>query len=717
MVSGVTGVGSVEPASAVVVFEPSLPELDELPCETVPLLVVAALSPHAPAATVSPKAMIAARVSLALGSACSGADPLSVALQKGHAVSAARTWRPHSTQGTSCRPLIFVVSPRGAGEGRSTRRCERYHRAPSAARLRSIASLVLASERPTVSRVIDHEATARALVHGYVQGHLRANPEDASTLGVLEAAGALSDPSIEHAQRERARLEALLRDAAAIDVGALSLDARLDLDAAVRSAGHYARWYARDEDASNLELAALPNAAVQHALLHIEAIADVEAVARRAEAVPAFLTAHAENLRRGAREGRGPDRAVLQAFIERVLPGAMTSMDLLPRGVEQRLALAGAVLSTRERERVARAASQARAAYVAFAGVLAEEIAPRARERVVLGEAEVALRLRDTMGLDGSIDSLRDAATEALARSHAALVEHARSSSAHDAHCLEDARAALYAVFGPKPETLADAVARYQLHIDAATRFVRARGLLTVPDALSLSLAPMPPGVGDGVALTNWPAPLLQPHGRGHALYATEPSAHPLVQARNLAVHEAIPGHYLQSAAWQRSRPSVVRFLGVADDVAMSRGYFGAMLSVEGWAVHMEQLLCAEGFYEAGAERIFFAFCDAIRAMRVLLDLGLHAGAMSDEECVRMVSGATLMSEGWARAQLLRSKRVPLQSSTYFAGERAIAALRAGASGWASRDFYDQLLSYGPVPPSRLGGAFAARAPLVRSTA
>jgi uncharacterized protein (DUF885 family) len=560
-----------------------------------------------------------------------------------------------------------------------------------------------------ISPVIDHEAAARALVHAYVDGHFRAHPEDASTLGFADAAHRLSDPSPEQAQRERARLEEALVDASALDAGALSLATRLDLDALVRTAEHYARWFARDQDASNLELAALPNAAVQHALLHTETLADVEAVVRRAEAVSGFLASHADNLRRGARDGRGPDRAVLQAFAERILPGAMTSMDLLPSGVAQRLSLEGVALSSRDQERVARAAAEARAGYASFARALADEIAPFARARVVLGEDEVAYRLRYTMGLEASIETLHRDATEALACAHRALIERARAAGDSTIRDVEDARAALFATFEKKPETIEEAVGRYQHHIDAATSFVRARDLLTVPDALSLSLAPMPDGVGDGVALTNWPAPLLHPHGEGHALYATATAAHPLVQAKNLAVHEAIPGHYLQSAAWQRARPSAVRFLGVADDVAMSRGYFGAMLSVEGWAVHMEQLLFSEGFYDDGAEGIFFAFCDAIRAARVLLDLGLHAGGMTDDEGVQMISRATLMSEGWARMQVLRSKRVPLQSSTYFAGERAIASLRASASGWVNREFYDHLLSFGPVPPSRLAGAFASR--------
>jgi uncharacterized protein (DUF885 family) len=262
-------------------------------------------------------------------------------------------------------------------------------------------------------------------------------------------------------------------------------------------------------------------------------------------------------------------------------------------------------------------------------------------------------------------------------------------------------------ILEPKPASVAEAVALYERHLGAATRFVKERGIVEVPDALLLALEPLPPGVADGCALTNWPAPLLDRGGKGHALFAPDPNAHPVVQTKNLAVHEGVPGHYLQSACWQRAVSSPVRFLGVADDVAASRGYYGTILAVEGWAVHMEQLLLAEGFYDPGPERMFFAFCDAIRAMRVLLDLGLHARGMTEDEAAAMIMRATLMPEGWARAQVVRSKRMPLQGLTYLVGATEIASLRSRAGRHLdSRSFHRALLSFGPVPPSRLKSAF-----------
>jgi uncharacterized protein (DUF885 family) len=448
-----------------------------------------------------------------------------------------------------------------------------------------------------------------ALRDEFFLAHARAHPEDACTLGLREYAGRLSDPSPEAAAHELLALRATLAAAESVDAKELDGDLGLDLDAVVRAARHHARWLERDADASNLELALLPNGAVQHALLHVEDEEDAEAVATRTESVPAFLLLHAENLRRGARDGRGPDRDVVAELLEHVLPGAATSMGAVSGAVVARAARAGATLSPSLIARLATAGAAAQDGYRAFAEMVAKEIAPAARPQLCLGEAETAFRLRETMGVETSIAELLALAERALAKAHAELVEHAQAAGHGHVKQARDAREALLAILAPKAATVDEAVALYRRHLDAATRFVEERGLVPVPEGLALDLEPLPAGVAHGVVLTNWPAPLLDTRGKGHALYATDPAAHPIVQAKNLAVHEGIPGHYLQSACWQRGTPSPVRFLGVTDDVAFSRSYFGTMLSVEGWAVHMEQLLLAEGFYDEGPERIFFAFC------------------------------------------------------------------------------------------------------------
>jgi hypothetical protein len=269
---------------------------------------------------------------------------------------------------------------------------------------------------------------------------------------------------------------------------------------------------------------------------------------------------------------------------------------------------------------------------------------------------------------------------------------------------LDDARARLSALLADTPATLDEALARYRREIDAATKLARDRALVPIPDDLALDLAPLPPGMIDGPAFTNWAAPLLERTGRGHALYALDPAAHPRIMAKQLAIHECIPGHYLQSVVWQRrlagSPERAVRFLGVLDDVAIARGYFGTMVSVEGWAVSMETLMRDQGFFDDD-ERFFHAWCNAIHAMRVSLDLELHAGDRPWDELVGMVRDATLMPDGWAASQVVRSLRIPLQSSTYLVGAMELAKLRERSRSWLL-ELHEAVLDHGPVPVSRI---------------
>jgi uncharacterized protein (DUF885 family) len=522
-------------------------------------------------------------------------------------------------------------------------------------------------------------APASALRDTFFAAHVDAHPEEGSTLGLRRHGGRLSDPSAAARRRELARLRATLRDLDALgSIDAFDDDLRLDLDAVRRVASFHARSIERDDDASNLELAALPNAAMQHASLHARTGEDRAAVRERARAVPAFLEAHRANLARGIREGRLPAKDVARAFAERVLPGAAAA--------------------TRTLEDAGDARGPASDAFLALARFVEEEIVPVAPPLARLGEAECAFRLRDVMGVEASISALLARAKEALADAHARIVQHARVSS------LADARGVVRALFGARASTVDEILALYRRHVEAATRLVRDRALVPVPDDLALDLAPLPAGMADGGSLTNWPAPLLDPAGHGHALYASDPSAHVLVAAKNLAVHECIPGHYLQSVVWQRAlhaqRGRAVRFLGVTDDVAMASGYFGTMISVEGWAVAMEHLMLEQGFYE-GSELLFVAWCEAVRAMRVLLDLELHAGDRPKDAIVRMVADATLLDDTWAEAQVVRAHRMPLQGLTYLVGCDAILALRRRSREWML-ELHEALLEKGPVPASRV---------------
>lgn len=512
---------------------------------------------------------------------------------------------------------------------------------------------------------------------------LALHPEEASSFGERQYAARLELPTEAAAGHELRWLREVEREAAEVLADErLAPSTRLDLDAVARVASFFRHRLERDADASNIELACLPNAALQHQALHLEDGADTRALAARASAVRPFLEAVAENLRRGLRAGQTPDRDVARLFVERIVPGAARAVEALG-------------------PRVGAPADEARDAYLAFGRFVEGVVLPAAKTEVVLGAEEVGFRLR-TMGVSDDASTLLASARKDLVRSGDEMMAHARALG-HDVASVADVRHVVASLLARRPASIEDALDGYRRALDAATRFVEERGIVSLPSELALALEPLPAGIADGTPLTNWTAPLLDPHGKGHILYCPDVGAHAEVATKNLAVHEGIPGHYLQSVVWQRTRAegALCRWIGSHDDVAMSRQYFGAMLAIEGWAVHMEHELRRHGFYDDGPEALFFAVCDAIRAARVVLDLEIHAGEMTSEQATTFVEQTTAMPRSWAAWQALRCRRAPLQGLTYFVGAVEIDALQA-RMGAPPRVFHDAILAFGPVPPSRM---------------
>lgn len=401
------------------------------------------------------------------------------------------------------------------------------------------------------------------------------------------------------------------------------------------------RTIADGRAARNLEVAMLPHAVTQYLLARGEDPAPI------VSATPRFLRAFAAGLRGG--DG-GWEPAVVEAFVEHLLP-------------EARRAFAE------------RGQADAAAAHDELRRAL--EQLPTGRDR--LGRAEVARRLADSR-VPWTLDALDALAAEALDALAAEASEVARSLG----------RELGPGAVGAFDAMLDEPAAALRARSAAAVAFVRERALFALPPGFEVPQIEAPPAMPHG----NWPCPLLDPSADGALLV---PRAWPRFWADVYAVHEGAPGHYLQSWTWQRVPQEPARHVGVADDLAAATGDFAPMFGIEGWAVHAEELMRRQGFFE-GPSRLAVLVSHAIRAVRVRVDLGLQAGEMSEDEAVRLYVERAWMPEGWARLQYVRHLRVPLQGLTYFTGRRGIEQLeredpRPGAA------FRRWLLGQGPLPP------------------
>lgn len=531
-------------------------------------------------------------------------------------------------------------------------------------------------------------------------GWSRFFPEDATSLGVTGHSSRLRGKRGPVGDEERAFHDAALASLASVEASALPGDERLEHEAMLRASafrGHVLG--ACDHDRTCLELSLHPQGMIGHHLAHARDAEDVADARARLDAVPAVLEGRERALREGLARGHVPDRGIVDVVIGFALPGAERWYGELPSSLGARgLAVDDALAAS------CTAAATATAAHRDF---VERELASRAIVGAArLGEAELTTRLALTYGEAIAPRALRAEAREAIALLSAKLVvsaAHAARGRDLRVRDLREAHAYVGLLFREHFPVGTDPREHYRALIERAARFAVERHLFSPPPKPP-ELVPIPDGMIHGGAITNWPAPLCDRTRNGHVALALAPDAHSLAFATGLAIHEATPGHFLQSAAWQALASPArepVRFVAVHDDVAGASSFFGAMPSIEGFAVHAEEVMFDAGFYDRDAEVASIASA-IIRTARAAVDVSLHLGEATPEQATTELTDATGMPRGWCESQVTRFLRIPVQATTYFVGARRHRAMldeariRRGAAFRADA-FHDALLALGPA--------------------
>lgn len=159
-----------------------------------------------------------------------------------------------------------------------------------------------------------------------------------------------------------------------------------------------------------------------------------------------------------------------------------------------------------------------------------------------------------------------------------------------------------------------------------------------------------------------------------------------------LFLHEAIPGHHYQVSLQQENKnlPKFRRFI-----------WYGAY--GEGWALYAETLGKEMGMYE-NKFQYFGHLSDAIhRAIRLVVDAGLHSRNMSREDAVKYMVSHERISEPEATQEIERYMAIPGQALSYKMGQMEITALRNKyqqqlGSKFNTASFHDEVLRNGCLP-------------------
>ena len=167
----------------------------------------------------------------------------------------------------------------------------------------------------------------------------------------------------------------------------------------------------------------------------------------------------------------------------------------------------------------------------------------------------------------------------------------------------------------------------------------------------------------------------------------------PTYSMRTLAFHEAIPGHHLQVALnLENESLSLYRRFG-----------YGTSAFSEGWALYAERLALEAGLAEDPYDELGVLQSELFRAVRLVVDTGIHYKRWSREEAMAYMKNVTGMSDTEVRVEIERYIVWPGQACSYKVGMLKILELREKAKeklgeDFNIKDFHSVILEQGQPP-------------------
>jgi uncharacterized protein (DUF885 family) len=367
-------------------------------------------------------------------------------------------------------------------------------------------------------------------------------------------------------------------------------------------------------------------------------------------------------------------------FIDQDLPRAFSSVDDLH--------LLGDLADAQQE------AAHAIGSYVEY---LEKEVAPKARASFRLGRDRFEQKLRLEEGINIPVDRLLTIAERELATTQEAFRLLAGKLNGSDPLAAWAKTKENHPAPGQLVKTGRD-------QLEELKTFLERQGLITVPDAEPIVVAPTPEFYRWSFASMWTPGPFeSKPTRAYYYLTDIDPSWTEERQQEHLrdynlptlwsvSIHEVFPGHFLH---YQHLRKVTSK--------ARKSILFASASFVEGWAHYCEQMMIENGFGRHDHSIRLGQLAEAlIRLVRFIVGIKLHAEDMSVEQGVRLFREEAYLEEASARREAERGTFDPTYL-VYSVGKMMLLKLRQDykaqqEKAFSLRTFHDTLLSNGTAP-------------------
>ncbi|MGW1172866.1 DUF885 domain-containing protein [Kitasatospora sp. NPDC002543] len=203
----------------------------------------------------------------------------------------------------------------------------------------------------------------------------------------------------------------------------------------------------------------------------------------------------------------------------------------------------------------------------------------------------------------------------------------------------------------------------------------------------------------DPIEAETAPLAYYQPPGPGglpgtHWINTLRPETRFTYEYEAIAFHESVPGHHLQIAVAQ-TLDHLPRF---------RRNPSGRLTAhVEGWGLYTERLADEMGLYGSELSRFGMLSLDALRAVRLVVDTGMHHYGWSRQRAMAFVRSNTATPEANIRNEIDRYIAWPGQATAYLIGRQEIVRHRERAQAvlgarFDVREFHHALIGHGSLP-------------------